>query len=79
MLPGAAVSAVAWQLLLTGAGVIVAHQLRHAQAIAGLFGVVLTGASPQPDAACRWSPLFWGLRSAGEDRDRRAGTVYEPS
>jgi membrane protein len=41
MLPGAAVSAVAWQLLLTGAGVIVAHQLRHAQAIAGLFGVVL--------------------------------------
>jgi membrane protein len=41
MVPGAAVSAVAWQLLLTGAGVIVAHLLRHAQAVAGLFGVVL--------------------------------------
>jgi membrane protein len=41
MLPGAGVSAVAWQLLLTGAGFIVAHLLRHAQAIAGLFGVVL--------------------------------------
>jgi membrane protein len=39
--PGAAVSAVAWQLLLTGAGFIVAHLLRHAQAVAGLFGVVL--------------------------------------
>jgi membrane protein len=41
MLPGAAVSAVAWQLLLTGAGAIVAHLLRHAQAVAGLFGIVL--------------------------------------
>jgi membrane protein len=41
MLPGAAISAVAWQLLLTGAGVIAAHLLRHAQAVAGLFGVVL--------------------------------------
>jgi membrane protein len=41
MLLGAAISAVGWQLLLTLAGVIVAHQLRHAQAIAGLFGVVL--------------------------------------
>jgi len=41
MVTGAAVSAVAWQLLLTGAGVIVAHLLRHAQAIAGLFGLVL--------------------------------------
>ena len=41
MLPGAAVSAVAWQLLLTTAGVIVAHLLRHAQAVAGLFGLVL--------------------------------------
>jgi predicted ATPase/class 3 adenylate cyclase len=48
--------------------------------IEGVLGLVyLTGASPQPDEACRWSPLFWGLRSAGEDRDRRAGTVYEPS
>lgn len=41
MLPGAALSALAWQLLLTGAGVIVAHLLRHAQAVAGLFGLVL--------------------------------------
>jgi YihY family inner membrane protein len=41
MLPGAGVSALAWQLLLTGAGVIVAHLLRHAQAVAGLFGLVL--------------------------------------
>jgi uncharacterized BrkB/YihY/UPF0761 family membrane protein len=41
MLPGAAISAVAWQLLLTGAGVITTHLLRHAQAVAGLFGVVL--------------------------------------
>ena len=41
MLPGAAISAVAWQLLLTGAGVITSHMLRHAQAIAGLFGIVL--------------------------------------
>ena len=41
MLPGAAISAVAWQLLLTGAGVITTHLLRHAQAVAGLFGIVL--------------------------------------
>jgi uncharacterized BrkB/YihY/UPF0761 family membrane protein len=41
MLPGAAIGAVAWQLLLTGAGVIATHLLRHAQAVAGLFGVVL--------------------------------------
>src|ERR1700754_3173920 len=41
MLPGAAISAVAWPLLLTGAGVITSHLLRHAQAVAGLFGLVL--------------------------------------
>lgn len=41
MVVGAAISAAGWQLLLTGAGVIVAHQLRHAQAVAGFFGVVL--------------------------------------
>ncbi|MDT5178826.1 MAG: hypothetical protein QOJ95_3024 [Mycobacterium sp.] len=41
MLPGAAISAVAWQLLLTGAGVVTTHLLRHAQAVAGLFGLVL--------------------------------------
>lgn len=37
----AVISALGWQLLLTAAGVIVAHELRHAQAIAGFFGVVL--------------------------------------
>jgi YihY family inner membrane protein len=41
MLPGAAISAVGWQLLFSAAGVIVTHQLRHAQAVAGFFGVVL--------------------------------------
>lgn len=41
MLPGAAISAIGWQLLFSAAGVIVAHQLRHAQAVAGFFGVVL--------------------------------------
>ena len=41
MLPAAAISAVGWQLLASAAGVIVTHQLRHAQAIAGFFGVVL--------------------------------------
>ncbi len=41
MWPGAAISAVGWQLLLIAAGEIVAHQLRHAQAVAGFFGVVL--------------------------------------
>jgi hypothetical protein len=32
------VGAVAWQLLLTAAGVVAAHLLRHAQTVAGLFG-----------------------------------------
>jgi membrane protein len=41
MLLGAAISALGWQLLLVVAGVVVAFQLRHAQAVAGLFGVVL--------------------------------------
>jgi membrane protein len=41
LLLSAAVSAVGWQLLLILAGYVVAHQLRHAQAVAGLFGVVL--------------------------------------
>lgn len=41
LLLGAAISAVGWQLLLTAAGAIVAHQLRHAQAVAGMFGLVL--------------------------------------
>ena len=37
------------------------------------------GASPQPDEAMPLVASVWGLRSAGEDRDRRTGTVYEPS
>jgi len=41
MLPAAAISAIGWQLLASAAGVIVTHQLRHAQEIAGFFGVVL--------------------------------------
>ncbi|MGX9789808.1 YihY/virulence factor BrkB family protein [Mycobacterium sp. MMS18-G62] len=41
MLLGAAISAVGWQLLLIIAGFVVAHQLRHAQAVAGVFGAVL--------------------------------------
>jgi membrane protein len=41
LLLGAAISAVGWQLLLTVAGFVVTHQLRHAQAVAGLFGAVL--------------------------------------
>ncbi|OBH52315.1 hypothetical protein A5685_15440 [Mycobacterium colombiense] len=41
MIFGAAISALGWQVLLTAAGVIVTHQLRHAQAVAGMFGVVL--------------------------------------
>jgi membrane protein len=41
LLLSAAVSAVVWQLLLNIAGYVVAHQLRHAQAVAGLFGAVL--------------------------------------
>ena len=41
MVLSAAITALGWQLLLTLAGVVVAHQLRHAQAVAGLFGVVL--------------------------------------
>ena len=41
MMIGAAISALGWQILLTAAGIVIAHLLRHAQAIAGLFGVVL--------------------------------------
>jgi YihY family inner membrane protein len=37
----AAITAAGWQLLLNIASFVVAHQLRHAQAVAGLFGVVL--------------------------------------
>ncbi|MBW8711299.1 MAG: YihY/virulence factor BrkB family protein, partial [Mycobacterium sp.] len=41
LLLSAVVSAVGWQLLLIVAGYVVSHQLRHAHAVAGLFGVVL--------------------------------------
>jgi len=41
LLLSAAVSAVGWQLLLNIAGYVVTHQLRHAQAVAGLVGAVL--------------------------------------
>lgn len=37
----AALSGLAWQVLSSFAGVIVSHDLRHAQAVAGLFGLVL--------------------------------------
>lgn len=38
---GAVLSGIAWQVLLSLAGVIIGHDLKHAQAVAGLFGVVL--------------------------------------
>ena len=44
-----------------------------------IYGCSTNGASPQPDEPCLRLPVSWGLRAAGEDRDRRAGTVYEPS
>jgi YihY family inner membrane protein len=41
MILGAVLSGVSWQVLINVAGVLVAHQLRHAQSVAGMFGVVL--------------------------------------
>ncbi|MGV9676953.1 YihY/virulence factor BrkB family protein [Nocardia sp. NPDC003482] len=41
MIPGAFAAGMAWQLLSNLAGVLLAHTLRHAEAVAGLFGVVL--------------------------------------
>jgi membrane protein len=38
---GAIASGTAWQILLAFAGVIIEHDLKHAQAVAGFFGVVL--------------------------------------
>lgn len=38
---GAFLSAVAWQLLLALGGYLVAHELRHAEDLYGLFGIVL--------------------------------------
>lgn len=41
MLGGAIVAAIAWQLLLNLAGLLLSHSMRHAQEVAGLFGLVL--------------------------------------
>jgi YihY family inner membrane protein len=41
MLGGAVVAAIVWQLLLNLAGLLVSHSMRHAQEVAGLFGLVL--------------------------------------
>ena len=38
---GAVLSGIAWQILLSLAGLIIGHDLKHAQAVAGFFGVVL--------------------------------------
>ncbi len=38
---GAVVSSVAWQILLSLAGIFINHVLKHSQAIAGFFGVIL--------------------------------------
>jgi uncharacterized BrkB/YihY/UPF0761 family membrane protein len=37
----AILSSVVWQVLLSLAGMIISHYLKHAQAIAGFFGIVL--------------------------------------
>jgi len=41
LLLGAILSGIAWQILLSFAGVIISRDLKHAQAVAGFFGVVL--------------------------------------
>jgi uncharacterized BrkB/YihY/UPF0761 family membrane protein len=41
MVPGAVASAVLWQVLLATGALLVAHQVRHAQSLYGVFGVVL--------------------------------------
>lgn len=41
LLLGAILSGIAWQFLLSLAGIIISHNLKHAQAVAGFFGVVL--------------------------------------
>lgn len=41
LLLGAIVSGIAWQILLSLAGLVVRHYLQHAQSIAGTFGIVL--------------------------------------
>jgi hypothetical protein len=39
--PGAILSAIAWQILLAFAGLIIKRYLSHATAVAGTFGIVL--------------------------------------
>jgi uncharacterized BrkB/YihY/UPF0761 family membrane protein len=41
LLLGAVLSGIAWQILLSLAGIIINQDLKHAQAVAGFFGVVL--------------------------------------
>ena len=41
LLLGAILSSIAWQILASLAGIIISHDLKHTQAIAGFFGVVL--------------------------------------
>lgn len=41
LIVGSILSSVAWQILLSLAGIIIKHYLQHAQAVAGFFGVVL--------------------------------------
>jgi membrane protein len=41
LLLGAVISAVLWQVLLNVGALLVAHQVRHAQSLYGVFGVVL--------------------------------------
>jgi YihY family inner membrane protein len=41
LLPAALLTAVVWQILQTVGGFVVAHQLRHASSLYGVFGIVL--------------------------------------
>ncbi|MDO8646348.1 MAG: YihY/virulence factor BrkB family protein [Candidatus Planktophila sp.] len=41
LLLGAILSSITWQILLSLAGIIISNNLKHAQALAGFFGVVL--------------------------------------
>jgi len=41
LLLGAILSSIAWQILQSFAGIIISRDLKHAQAVAGFFGIVL--------------------------------------
>lgn len=41
LLLGAILSSIAWQILVSFGAIIIGHNLKHAQAVAGFFGVVL--------------------------------------